>query len=206
MQTTRQRILDFLAARGTTTTRQLAQAFGMSAQNVRRHLEILQARDLVVALDPQPAEGRGRPEFSYALTSSAQPNNLAGLTSALLEGLSAGDLRREPAQRLRRLGRRLAGDAVKPSEQTSQRLVGTVRRLTPLGYRPRWEARPNRPEVVFGHCPYAAIIGQHPELCQMDASILEDMLGAPVEQLSKLQPGPQGTPQCVFRIKQAKTA
>jgi predicted ArsR family transcriptional regulator len=165
---------------------------------VRRHLEILKSRGLVAELGSKEAEGRGRPEFSYALTSAALPNNLPGLASALLANATERDLRK--------LGRQLVSEAPRPAGNSTQRLVGAVRQLTPLGYKPRWEARPSRPEVVLGHCPYAAIIGKHPELCQMDAAILEDLLGADAEQLSKLQPGPQGTPQCVFRISTQKAS
>jgi predicted ArsR family transcriptional regulator len=193
MQSTRQRILDFLAARGTATTRQLAQAFGMTAQNLRRHLLILQQRGLVTALPPAAPEGRGRPEARYTLAASSQENNLAGLASALLAGRSAAELQRA--------GRQLIGDA-KPAGQATARLVGAVKALAPLGYKPRWEARPDRPEVVFGRCPFAAIIAEHPELCQMDAGMIGELLGADVEQISKLQPGPQGTPQCAFRVLQ----
>jgi predicted ArsR family transcriptional regulator len=193
MQLTRQRILDFLEARGSVTTQQLAKAFGMTAQNVRRHLQILERRQLVTA-SHQPAAGRGRPQTSYALAAQSQPNNLAGLASALLHGL--------PDAELRRAGERLIGDTSLQRGQITQRLVGAVKALAPLGYKPRWEASPNRPEVVLGHCPYAAIIEEHPELCKMDAAILHNLLGADAEQISKLQPGPQGTLQCAFLVKQ----
>jgi predicted ArsR family transcriptional regulator len=196
MQATRQRILDYLEARGTATTRQTSQAFGMTAQNVRRHLQILEGRGLVAALPALPAEGRGRPEARYALAAQSQDSNLAGLASALLDGL--------PDSELQRAGKQLAGNASASRGQVTQRLVAASRRLAELGYKPRWEARPNRPEVVFGRCPYAAIIAEHPELCKMDAVILQDMLGAEVEQISKLQPGPQGTPQCVFQVLNSK--
>jgi predicted ArsR family transcriptional regulator len=193
MQLTRQRILDFLEARGSVTTQQLAKAFGMTAQNVRRHLQILENRGLVTASNRPPA-GRGRPHTSYTLAAQSQPSNLAGLASALLHTM--------PTAELRRTGEQLAGDTSPSRGQITQRLVAASRRLTELGYKPRWEARPNRPEVVFGHCPYAAIIAEHPELCQMDAAMLQTMLGSEVEQISKLQPGPQGTLQCAFLVKQ----
>lgn len=192
MQATRQRILDYLEARGTATTRQISQAFGMTTQNVRRHLQILEQRGLVAALPAAAPEGRGRPEARYTLSSQSQTSSLAGLAGALLDGL--------PAAELRRAGKRLAGGASATGGQITQRLVAASRRLAELGYKPRWEATPNRPMVVFGNCPYAAIIAEHPELCKMDAAMLQDMLGSPVEQLTKLQPGPQGTLQCVFRM------
>jgi len=198
MQSTRQRILDHLKHHGSASARQLAHAFGMTPANLRRHLGILQARGLLAALEPRPPEGRGRPEQLYALTSNAQSDNLKQLSSALLEQ-SRG---RGQEARLKQLAVRLLGGFQAPVGNITQRLVAAVQRLAPLGYRPRWEARPNRPQVVFGHCPYAAIIAEHPELCRMDAHMLEALLATPVEQITKLQPGPQGTPQCVFALRQ----
>ncbi len=196
MQTTRQSILDFLGARGSASAQQMAQAFGMSTQNLRRHLRILEQRGLIAVSQPA-ANGRGRPQLVYALTTQAQPDHLAGLSSALLRGL-------RPAN-LRPLAQRLIGQQpARPVRNTSQRLVAAMRQLEPMGYRPRWEARPGGPQVVLGHCPFAAIIEQHPELCQVDAYMLEELLGADAEQASKLQPGPQGTPQCIFKIKERR--
>jgi len=201
MQATRQRILDTLEQRGSASPKELAQAFGMSPANLRRHLSILQTRGLVQSMGMRPAEGRGRPEQAYALTHTAQGDNLAGLSKALLEGLDTGDRPRNQDARLKHLARRLLGPASPMVGQITQRLVATVQRLTPLGYRPHWEARPQGPQMVLGHCPYTAIIADHPELCRMDAHLLEVLLGLPVEQVAKLQPGPQGTPQCVFVLQ-----
>jgi len=204
MQATRQRILDTLDHRGSASPRQLAQAFGMTAANLRRHLSILQARGLVQSIGNRSAEGRGRPEQSYALTNRAQGDNLAGLSKALL-ALAAGDLSRNQESRLKQLARRLVGTAPPSGGQITQRLVAAVQRLAPLGYRPNWEARPQGPQMVLSHCPYAAIIADHPELCRMDAHLLDELLGLPVEQVAKLQPGPQGTPQCAFVLKQGQS-
>ncbi|QYK50488.1 MAG: helix-turn-helix domain-containing protein [Anaerolineales bacterium] len=196
MQSTRQSILDYLASRGSASAQQMAQAFGMSTQNLRRHLRILEQRGLIAVSQPA-ASGRGRPQLTYSLTAQAQPDHLAGLSSALLSGL-------RPAS-LRPLAQRLLGGAPRAARNTSQRLVAAMRQLEPMGYRPRWEARPGGPQVVLGHCPFAAIIDQHPELCQVDAHMLEELLGTDAEQASKLQPGPQGTLQCVFRIKERRS-
>lgn len=204
MQATRQRILDYIEQRGNASARQLAQAFSMTTANLRRHLAILEKRGLVAPASQRPAEGRGRPEQVYALTARAQNDNMAGIAHAALAALSAGEPRRNEVQRARRLASALIGELEeKAAGQITQRLVAAVQRLKPLGYRPRWEARPDGPQVVLGHCPYAAIIADHPELCQMDAHILEDLLGSPAEQMTKLQMGPQGTPQCIFVLQQS---
>lgn len=203
MQTTRQRILDFLEQRGSASARQLGQAFGITQANVRHHLGILQARGLVQPLGQRPAEGRGRPQTVYTLVQLASGGDLAALTSALLQSQALGEPGDETEARLDSIGRRMLGEGTRPAGRNpGQRLVAAVKRLAPLGYKPHWEARPQGPEVVLGRCPYAAIIAEHPELCRMDAHILEELLGAPVEQTAKLESGPQGLPQCVFVMKE----
>ncbi|MCW5878771.1 MAG: ArsR family transcriptional regulator [Anaerolineales bacterium] len=196
MQSTRQRILDHLEQRGPASPKQLAQAFGMSPANLRRHLSILQARGLVQAIALRPLAGRGRPEQVFTLTITAQPEGLENLTHALLRQL--GDSPR--AAQVRQLAANLVSTDNLPTGP-ARRLVTAMQRLTPLGYKPHWEARPQGPEVVLGRCPYANLVAEHPALCRMDKEVLEQLLGQPVEQVSKLQPGPDGQPQCIFITK-----
>jgi predicted ArsR family transcriptional regulator len=81
------------------------------------------------------------------------------------------------------------------------RLNTTISQLNELNYQARWEASPEGPRVMLSHCPYAAILSENPELCQMDASILKTRLNQNVDQIAKLERGPQGMPHCVFLIR-----
>jgi predicted ArsR family transcriptional regulator len=200
VQSTRQRILDTLEQRGSATARQLSQAFGMTPANLRRHLSILLQRGLILPVGSPTAAGRGRPELRYALSANGRESNLEGLAEALLADGGKDD------ERMKTLAVQMLGNAAKPIGQATQRFVATVQQLKPLGYEPTWEARPQGPQMVLGNCPYAAIIADHPELCRMDAYILTDLLGQDVEQVTKLQPGPQGVPQCVFRLQSKITS
>ena len=195
MQFTRQRILDYLERRGSASARQLADAFGMTAANIRRHMSILRSRGFVSDIGIYQSQGRGRPDRLFAL-SSTNNSDLKPLTRALLVAMNSSEAN------IKRLAQSLLGKFQTPKGQITQRLVSAVLRLEPLGYKPRWEARPQGPQMVLGRCPYAAIIADHPELCRMDAHLLEELLAAPVEQIAKLQPGPQRIPQCVFLLKQ----
>jgi len=77
-----------------------------------------------------------------------------------------------------------------------KRLNLAVEKLNQMNYHARWEAGPEGPRIIFGHCPYAAIIEKHPELCRMDAAILKDLMGQSAEQLSKI--GQDKSLSCVF--------
>jgi predicted ArsR family transcriptional regulator len=200
MQSTRQHILDTLDQRGTASAGQLAHAFGMTAANLRRHLGILRSHNLVAVVGRRQGGGRGRPEAIYALSATGQGAGLERLTRALLAEAATKESAATTAG-VRNLARRLLGGQEAPFGSLTQRLVATVKQLSPLNYRPHWEAKQRGPELVLGRCPYAAIIADHPVLCEMDAQLVEGLLGTPVELASKLQPGPQGTPQCNFVMK-----
>ena len=64
------------------------------------------------------------------------------------------------------LAKRLAGDSGFSSQPIARRLNSSVEKLNQMNYHARWEAGPQGPRLIFGHCPYAALIGKHPELCQ----------------------------------------
>ncbi len=80
----------------------------------------------------------------------------------------------------------LAGGGVGTATQklsATQRVVRLTDRLTELAYAASWEAGAEGPRILFGHCPYAAIIAKHPELCSMDAQVLSLEMGLPVQQV-----------------------
>lgn len=206
MQSTRQHILDTLDQRGTASAEQLAHAFGMTAANLRRHLGILQSRDLVTVVGRHQGGGRGRPQAIYALSTPRQGAGLERLTRALLAEVATKESAATNVAVLRNLARRILGSQAAPFGSLTQRLVAAVQQLSHLNYRPHWEAKQQGPELVLGRCPYAAIIADHPALCQMDTHMIEGLLGTSVELASKLQPGPQGTPQCIFVMKQEPLA
>jgi predicted ArsR family transcriptional regulator len=75
-------------------------------------------------------------------------------------------------------------------------LNAIVSRLSALHYEARWEAGAEGPRFLFGHCPYAAIIQRHPELCEVDGELLEAVTGHSMYQHAKI--GEQGSLVCMF--------
>jgi predicted ArsR family transcriptional regulator len=69
-----------------------------------------------------------------------------------------------------------------------------------MRYQARWEAHADAPRLTLGHCPYAAILPEHPELCALDAALLETLLGAPATQVAKLARDGRGGMYCLFVI------
>jgi predicted ArsR family transcriptional regulator len=192
--------VEYLRKEQTATVRELARALGMTGANVRHHLVVLEGTDLI-EVRGQRREGRGRPVNVYGLSRRVLGDALDELSHALLEewlaALSEG--KREVA--LAALGRRLAaGGAGEAGLSLTGRLALTVTRLNELRYQARWEAGPAGPRLILGHCPYAAIIEKHPELCRMDSYLLQERLSQAATQTAKLERSPRGQTFCAFII------
>ena len=180
MLTARQKVLAHLKKTRSASAREIARALKMSAPNVRHHLSVLCSDGRVEFVSVNNREGRGRPEKVYSLSQAALGDNLSALANALLT--EAGS-----AVRVAALAKRLVGEANIKSQPVAKRLTLLVEKLNQMNYHARWEAGPQGPRILFGHCPYASIIGKHPELCQMDAALLKELFGGDMEQTAKIE-------------------
>lgn len=192
--TTRQKILDYLKRNRSVSSRELARNLHMTAANARHHLGILAADGRVEVVSRRQGS-KGRPEKVYRLAGTLMGDNLSALADALLSE-AAGKIELEA------VGKRIAGESPDPDQPLMRRLASAVERLNGMHYQARWEAGAEGPRIVLGHCPYAAVIGKHPEICQMDASVLANLLGSNVRQTARLEIGAGGLPYCVFVLHQ----
>jgi predicted ArsR family transcriptional regulator len=152
----------------------------MSAATVRHHLRVLVSDGRLEMMSLRVREGRGRPEKVYSIPRAALGDNLSALSEALLTeaGLSV---------RMEALAKRLAGESNIKSQPIAKRLNLIIEKLNQMNYHARWEAGPQGPRILFGHCPYAAIIVKHPELCKMDAALLNELFGDDMAQIAKIE-------------------
>jgi len=197
MQNTRKQILDFIRDNQMASAIEISRAFPMTSANARHHLSILEDQNLIEEVGQRLAKGRGRPTKLYALTHRAMDHNIDLLVDALLKILKSSD---ELEDHFVRLSHLMLGQG-KSGENLISRLNRIIKRMNDLHYQSRWEASPEGPKVILGHCPYAAILAENPELCQMDRVMLADQLGQHVEQIAKLERSPKGTPYCIFAIR-----
>ena len=194
MQHTRQQIINYLQANRLSTSAELAQALQLTAANIRHHLSILEKEGFIETVGQQSGRGRGRPLQVYALAEHALQDNLAGLASALLEMLAVtGDA----PEHLGAVATKLLGP-LDFAPQGHARLNQAVDQLNARNYRAKWEASPTGPRIILRNCPYAAILSAHPELCQLDAEILAQLLDQEVTQTARLERLPGGPPHCAF--------
>jgi len=191
MTTARQKVLTYLTKSRTASAREIARALKMSAPTVRHHLRVMVSDGRLEIMSVRGREGRGRPEKVYSLPQAALGDNLSVLADALLT--EAGTSFDPEA-----LAKSLTRQANFAGQPVAKRLNLVVEKLNQMNYHARWEAGAEGPRIIFGHCPYAAIIAKHPELCKMDGTLLEDLMGRPAMQLSKI--GTDGSLLCVFAL------
>ena len=189
MTTARQKVLAYFVKSRTASTREIARALKMSAATVRHHLRVLASDGRLEMSAVRGRDSRGRPEKIYSLPRAALGDNLSVLSDLLLT--EAGT-----AARMDVLAKRLADQTNFTAQPLARRLNLTVEKLNQINYHARWEAGSEGPRILFTHCPYAAIIEKHPELCQMDQAMLKELLAQPARQIFKS--GREGSSVCVF--------
>jgi predicted ArsR family transcriptional regulator len=203
--TARQRILDYLASRESASAAEVARAMHCSAANARHHLGILLNEGLITIAalrqgsNPTQKGRPGRPVQLYTLAQPAARHNLNVLAAAALDMLLASTPLEQQQFLLRGLATRMA-DPLPTTRSLTLRLSVTIQRLNDMGYHARWEAHAAGPRIIFGHCPYAAILPHYPILCSLDVSILAALLNDQVTQLVRLEPSPSGIPFCLFQV------
>jgi predicted ArsR family transcriptional regulator len=193
MITARQKVLAHLNKTRAASAREIARALKMSAPNVRHHLGILTSDGRLEVISFHQRGGRGRPEKIYSLSQSALGDNLSVLADAMLsDKVNVYALGKLIAQ-----SHGLVGFANQP---LPKRLSLLVEKLNEMHYQARWEAGAEGPRVIFGRCPFAKIIENHPELCKMDTAMLDASLGRAVIQLQKNEAGTRGLCPFLFQV------
>jgi predicted ArsR family transcriptional regulator len=191
MTTARQKVLAYLNKTRSAGAREIARSLKMSPATVRHHLRVLASDGRLEVVSLRGRGLKGRPEKIYSLPRAALGDNLAALSDALLSEAGLGF-------KIEALAERLAGDSSPASQSLAKRLNSTVEKLNAMNYHAHWEAGLEGPRLIFGHCPYAAILDKHPELCEMDQAMLKKWTGQPAKQISKT--GKEGSSVCVFVI------
>lgn len=188
--TARHKVLAYLTKHRTSSAREISRGLKMSAATVRHHLRVLLSDGRLESASVRVRATRGRPEKVYSIPRAALGDNLSALSEALL--VEAGKTVRVEA-----LAKRLAGEANFAGQPLAKRLNFVVEKLNQMSYHARWEAGAGGPRIIFGHCPYAAIIAKRPELCKMDAALVNEMMGEASEQLTTIR---EGGSSCLFAV------
>lgn len=206
--TTRDRILETLRLSPHNSVEQLSRALNLTRADIRYHLNALLSAGLVVQMpliSSLAGNPRGRPAKAYQLSTAARADSLDALAHILLEMIQENGCA-EPG--LQALANRMFPTTAPRGVEShlSQRLNEVLQIINQRPYQARWEAHAAGPLVFFHNCPFAAIIRQHPELCQMDKLSLENLTGMIARQTKKIDLDGPGSSVCIFKLIQAQSA
>lgn len=184
----RETILETLNARGALPVVEIADAAGLSKTAARYHLRLLEGEGMVARGAVAPGGTVGRPELLYALAEVGHehlPKRYDLLARQLLDEI-AGTLGESNTRALlRRIGRRMATSAPERSGGRPDlpgirtRLHRAARFLDGRGY----VTQVTSEDAVFAlavlSCPYRRVAQDHPEVCEIDAALLNALLHLP---------------------------
>jgi predicted ArsR family transcriptional regulator len=202
MQDTKQRILTLLKMNGGLTTSDLSNMLGISATAVRRHLNTLEAQNLVSHRTEQ--RGMGRPSFIYELTAGASnvfPQSYAAFATEMLQEL----LELDGTDKLdelfdRRQEKRREQYVSRTKGQTlSDRVASLARLLEGEGRMTTWEQLDDGRFILREHnCPILKVAQQFDHPCRCEIDLLREILEANVERVNHI---PDGDIACVYEIQ-----
>lgn len=209
METTRQQVLRYVRGRREATVAQLAAALELSQQAVRRHLDGLRADGLVDARFER--HGVGRPSLLFFVTERGE--ELAGhaylqLLSRLFRHLGKmeadevgkGGGREVLDQVFAGIAAEVAADheAEVRGSTLDERVAQASRALEPEGIVDEWRREGDVLQMLNGECPYLRLAEMSDAACRSDRRSIELLVGADVEQVSRIV---DGSPVCEYLIR-----
>lgn len=202
MQSTRQEILEILKEERQATVEDLAQRLELTPMTIRHHLNVLQAQGLVAATTVRRSQKVGRPRLVYTLTEEADdlfPQSYGDLAVHLVTEIKETVGPEETEAVFRRIAERISQDAplAHPGQPFEERLDQVTDFLERQGFIMRWEKTDDGYILANINCPYRQVTREHPEVCAMDAVLLERLLGVEPEPLDSLR---EGDPVCSCRL------
>ena len=188
-----------LLLRGTQqTVNELADELKLTDNAVRAHLIMLE-RDRLV----EPAgtvKGFRKPHYAYRLTDEARhlfPKSYDSLLNRLLDVLKQRMPSSSVGSILEDVGR-MIGVTRLPSadEPLADRLNNALDALADLGGAAVVIKENDQTQIKSESCPFADAVVEHPEICKIAESMIQEIVGVPVKETCDRS----GSPRCRFAI------
>lgn len=203
-------IIEHLQRNGSATIKELEDVLGITTTAVRQHLASLQAEGYIERRVVHA--GVGRPHHAYFTTPRVQELfacHCDDLALTLLEELFYLEGEARTAELLDRVGTRLAGKyaATMRSTLLHDRVNELAVALNGNGILA--DAVIGDGEVIALHtynCPFHELAQEHREICEMDRSMVEKVLGTDVNLSRCMQEGHSGCTFTVQRVEPASAA
>jgi len=198
-----QRVASSLLADGPATVTTLAARLRVSATAVRRHLDALEQRGLVVGdqrppYGPAPRRGRGRPARVFALTAAGRDTFASGydaLAVAALQFLAHDVGQTSVTAFAKTQADDLASDVrdrLGPAWATApepQRLDALATALSDLGFAATVTPSPAGVQLCQHNCPVSHVAEQFPQLCEAETEVIAGLVGHHVQRIATIASG-----------------
>jgi predicted ArsR family transcriptional regulator len=190
----RRHILEILKQRNGATVADLADALEMAPVSVRHHLDLLQSDNLIRVERLERSGAVGRPQQVYALTVEAAeyfPNNFTALAGNLVrqvkQVLPEGAVEAIFCSMALELASEFDRSGLEHSTPAEQ-LERIAEYLNARGYLASWNTGlDDGVYLIHKHnCPYAGVSEVHSELCRMDQTLVDTLVGQPCERISHM--------------------
>lgn len=196
-ESTRGKIVTELRNSGRTVN-ELADALKLSDNAVRAHLITLE-RDALVTTGGT-VKGYRKPHFIYRLTDEARhifPKSYDSLFNRLLEAVKQRMPATSIGSMLEEVGRKIgASRSAKESESLDKRLDNALAALEGLGGAAGVVKEYGRVLIKSESCPFADAVSEHPEVCKIAESMVQEIVGERVEEVCDRN----AVPRCRFAI------
>lgn len=202
MQSTRQRILEYLQRHGRGTVRELGELLGLTSTGIRQHLTVLERDGLV---DAREERGRvGRPTLVYSLTEKADslfPKTYDTLANVLIEEIRATEGNEKLQQLLRSVARRLADPFAGRVEgkPLAERVDETARIIEEQGCMVDCSEGDGVYLIDEYACPFPKTAAQDRAVCALHVEFVSILTDADVKLTRSLMRGERA---CTYRVRE----
>jgi predicted ArsR family transcriptional regulator len=202
---------ELLATRGEATVADITRELRLNAANIRRHLEVMRAEGLVdVRIQRNDV---GRPSYVYRLTERAEemaahyPRLVDRMFRriALLPADQASTGQRLMSQVFDGVAEDIAGvyRLQVTGATVGERVAETSAALKDEGIVDHWRKDDDGFHLMNTSCPYRKAAESSDAPCHADHRVVEMLVGAPVEQVSRVI---DGKPMCEYVVRDSKPA
>lgn len=200
---TRARLLR-LVRRAALSIGELAASLGISENAVRTHIAAAERDGFVRQAGIQRSTG-GKPARLYELTPDAEelfPKAYPLVLTELVRTLREEDGDLAAIERLRQVGRRLAGRVDRPHADGARAVAAAAALLESIGGSVEVVEEEGGWRIRADGCPLSGVVSEDPDVCALAESLVAEVTGRPVTECCQKT----GRPRCEFRIEGGRGA
>lgn len=204
-KSTRDKVLYTLLNHPRATINDIADAVGINNISVRHHLTSLQAENLVECVEER--HGIGRPRLVYSLTDQGSekfPTNYMRLATRILAQMKNSLPPNVVEQMFNSIATEMSTEHQEEARQLT--LEGKLNLITRVleseGFTVNWEKTSDGYIIQESSCPYYHVGQDHPEVCNVDMTMISNLLSVPVEKTGCVL---GGSSQCTYFIKNSES-